>query len=66
MERSSSMMAPRIRLMAYVSNLMARSRSNFSMASIRPKMPYDTRSACSMLGGSPTPTRPATYFTSGE
>src|SRR5688500_12982842 len=31
-----------------------------------PKMPYDTRSACSMLGGRPTETRPATYFTSGE
>jgi len=33
------MIAPRMRLMAYVSNLIARSRSNFSIASMRPKMP---------------------------
>jgi hypothetical protein len=45
--------------------LDARSRSYFSIASIRPKMPYDTRSACSMFGGRPTETRPATYLTSG-
>ena len=66
MARSSSMMAPRIREIAYVSNLIARSMSNFSMASMSPKIPYETRSACSMFGGRPTPTRPATYFTSGE
>src|SRR5659263_640662 len=64
--RSSSMIAPLIRLIAYVSNLISRARSNFLIASIRPKMPYETRSACSMLGGRPTPTRPATYLTSGE
>jgi hypothetical protein len=37
--RSSSMIAPLIREIAYVSNLMPRSRSYFSIASIRPKMP---------------------------
>src|SRR5438445_5735882 len=36
------------------------------MASISPKMPYETRSACSMLAGRPVDTRPATYFTRGE
>ena len=66
MLRSSSMMAPLIRVMAYVSNLMARSGSNFSMASISPKTPEETKSACSTLAGRPTLTRPATYFTSGE
>lgn len=53
-------------MIAYVSNLIARSRSNFSMASISPKTPDETKSACSTLDGSPTLTRPATYFTRGE
>src|SRR6266516_3724948 len=44
---------------------MPRSGSYFSIASIRPKIPYETRSACSMFGGRPTDTRPATYLTSG-
>ena len=39
MERSSSRMLPLMRAMAYVSNLNPRPRSNFSMASISPKMP---------------------------
>ena len=65
MARRSSMIAPLIREIAYVSNLMPRSRSYLSIASIRPKMPSDTRSACSMFGGRPTDTRPATYLTSG-
>ncbi len=37
--RSSSMIAPLIRGMAYVSNLIARSRSNLSSASISPNIP---------------------------
>jgi hypothetical protein len=37
--RSSSMIAPLIREIAYVSNLTPCSRSYFSIASIRPKMP---------------------------
>jgi hypothetical protein len=64
--RSSSIIAPRIRVMAYVSNLIDRSMSNFSMASISPKTPEETKSACSTLDGRPTLTRPATYLTSGE
>jgi hypothetical protein len=64
--RSSSMMAPLIRGMAYVSNLISRARSNFSSASMRPKIPYETRSACSTFAGNPVATRLATYFTSGE
>lgn len=55
-----------MRVIAYVSNLIARSMSNFSIASISPKTPEETKSACSTLGGSPTLTRPATYFTRGE
>ena len=39
MERSSSMIAPLIRGMAYVSNLMLRAGSNRSMASISPMIP---------------------------
>jgi hypothetical protein len=61
----SSMIAPLTREVARVSNLMPRSRSYSSIASIRPKMPYDARSACSMFGGRPTDPRPATYLTSG-
>ncbi len=64
--RSSSIIAPRMRVIAYVSNLISRSMSNFSIASISPNTPDDTKSACSTLGGSPTLTRPATYLTSGE
>ena len=64
--RSSSIIAPRIRVIAYVSNLISRSMSNFSIASISPKTPEETKSACSTLAGRPTLTRPATYFTSGE
>jgi hypothetical protein len=38
-ERSSSMMAPRIRAIANVSNLISRDGSNRSMAPIRPSRP---------------------------
>lgn len=64
--RSSSIIAPRMRVIAYVSNLIARSMSNFSIASMSPNTPEETKSACSTLEGRPTLTRPATYFTNGE
>ncbi len=63
--RSSSMIAPLMRGIAYVSNLFPRPGSNFCSASINPNTPYDTRSACSTLAGRPVATRLATYFTSG-
>ncbi len=63
--RSSSMMAPLMRGIAYVSNLLPRPGSNLPSASISPNIPYDTRSACSTLAGRPVATREATYFTSG-
>ena len=43
--RSSSMIAPLILGIAYVSNLLPRPGSNFSRASISPNIPYETRSA---------------------
>src|SRR5439155_9609258 len=36
-----------------------------SLAPIRPSSPYETRSPSSTCAGSPEPSRPATYFTSG-
>jgi hypothetical protein len=39
MARSSSMIAPLIRELAYASNLTPRSRSYLLIASMRPKMP---------------------------
>src|SRR5205085_9127731 len=36
-----------------------------SIAPIRPSRPYETRSPSSTCAGSPLPSRPATYFTSG-
>jgi hypothetical protein len=54
-----------IRAIAYVSNLMSRSGSNRSIAPISPSSPYETRSPSSTCAGSPDPSRPATYFTSG-
>jgi len=38
-ERSSSMIAPLMRLIAYVSNLKPRAGSNLSIASMSPKIP---------------------------
>src|SRR5882762_1550758 len=35
------------------------------MAPIKPSSPYETRSPSSTWAGSPLPSRPATYFTSG-
>ena len=64
--RSSSMIAPRIRVIAYVSNLISRVRSNRSIAEIRPPRPYEIRSASSTWAGRPELIRPATYLTSGE
>ena len=65
-ERSSSMIAPRMRGIAYVSNLISRPRSKRSIAEIKPIRPYEIRSASSTCAGSPDAMRPATYFTSGE
>src|SRR6266566_811697 len=45
---------------------MSRSRSNRSIAPIRPSSPYETRSPSSTCAGRPDPRRPATYLTSGE
>ncbi len=59
------MIEPLILAIAYVSNLMSRSGSNRSIAPIRPSSPYETRSPSSTWAGSPLPSRPATYFTSG-
>src|SRR5579864_6469597 len=44
---------------------MSRSRSNRSIAPIRPSSPYETRSPSSTWAGRPLPSRPATYLTSG-
>jgi len=55
-----------MRVIAYVSNLISRSMSNFSIASMSPKTPEETKSAYSTFAGRPTLTRPATYFTRGE
>src|SRR3954449_7756777 len=44
---------------------MSRSGSNRSIAPIRPSSPYETRSPSSTCAGSPLPSRPATYLTSG-
>jgi hypothetical protein len=64
-ERSSSMIAPRILAIAKVSNLISRSGSYRSIAPIRPRRPYETRSCSSTCAGRLAPTRPATNFTSG-
>src|SRR5581483_1444798 len=45
---------------------MSRSGSYRSIAPIRPRRPYETRSPSSTCAGRPDPSRPATYFTSGE
>ena len=60
------MIAPLMRVMAYVSNLISRSMSKRSMALIRPIRPYEMRSASSTCAGRPEDMRPATYLTSGE
>ena len=52
-ERSSSMIAPLMRAIAYVSNLMSRSGSKRSIAPIRPSSPYETRSPSSTCAGRP-------------
>ena len=64
-ERSSSMIAPRMRAIANVSNLISREGSNRSIAPMRPSRPYETRSCSSTCAGRLAPTRPATNFTSG-
>ena len=64
-ERSSSIIAPRMREIAYVSNLISRSGSKRSIAPIRPSRPYEMRSPSSTCGGSHEPSLPATYLTSG-
>ncbi len=55
-----------MRRIAYGSNRMPRAGSNLSIASMRPKMPYETQSPASTFGGRPTRTRFATCLTSGE
>jgi len=64
-ERSSSMIAPRIRAIAKVSNLISREGSNRSIAPMSPSSPYETRSCSSTCDGRLAPRRPATNFTSG-
>ena len=64
-ERSSSMIAPRMRAIAKVSNLISRDGSKRSIAPMRPRSPYETRSCSSTCAGRLAPTRPATNFTSG-
>src|SRR5690242_4148339 len=44
---------------------MSRSGSKRSIAPISPSRPYETRSFSSTCAGSPLPSRPATYLTSG-
>src|SRR6188768_1588274 len=44
---------------------MSRSGSNRSIAPMRPRSPYETRSPSSTCAGRPLPSRPATYLTSG-
>src|SRR5215208_5149676 len=44
---------------------MSRSGSKRSIAPISPSRPYETRSPSSTCDGSPEPSRPATYLTSG-
>lgn len=61
------MIAPRMRLMAYVALDRAVEVELLDRVDEAEDPLYDTRSDCSMLGGRPTPaTRPATYFTRGE
>ena len=60
------MIAPLMRVIAYVSNLISRSGSKRSIALIRPISPYEMRSASSTWAGRPDDMRPATYLTSGE
>ncbi len=54
-----------MRVMAKVSNLISRPGSKRSIAEIRPRSPYEMRSASSTCEGSPLDIRPATYLTSG-
>ena len=49
--RSSSMIEPRIRAIAYVSNLLSRSGSKRSIAPMSPSRPYETRSPSSTCAG---------------
>src|SRR3954451_15802754 len=60
------MIAPLMRVIAYVSNLISRSSSKRSIALMRPTSPYEIRSDSSTWAGSPDAIRPDTYFTSGE
>jgi len=57
------MIAPLIRVTAYVSNLTERLRSYFSIASSKPKTPSLIKSLMSTLDGRCIEIRPATYFT---
>ena len=61
--RNSSRIAPRMRVTAYVSKRVSRSRSYLSMASMSPRIPELMRSSACTEGGSPIARRPATYFT---
>ena len=64
--RSSSMIAPLIRGIAYVSNLLPRPGSNFCSASISPNIAVATPGPPARRSrGDPVATRLATYFTSG-
>ena len=65
MVRSSSKMAPRIRVTAYVLNFTCLPGSNLSMASKSPNTPNPTRSSNSTFWGMPIAILPATYFTRG-
>jgi hypothetical protein len=60
------MIAPLMRVIAYVSNLISRAGSKRSIAEISPTRPYEIRSASSTCGGRLAAIRPATYLTSGE
>ena len=55
-----------MRVMAKVSKRISRAGSKRSMAEIRPRRPYEIRSASSTWAGRPLDIRPATYLTSGE
>src|SRR5574344_1074987 len=63
--RSSSKIAPRMRVTAYVLNLTFLSGSNLLIASSKPNCPNPTKSSNSTLSGMPVETFPATYFTNG-
>ena len=63
--RSSSMIAPLIRGIAYVSNLLPRPGSNFVERVDQPEHPVAHEVGLLDAGGRPVATRLATYFTSG-